>query len=96
MTFRLTVAELGHLGTIPSHGRRGVGSLLLQSGIDTADAAGIPIFVMAYPHGAGLYKKHGFELASTMSRDDTKYGGEGNHVVSIFTRGCTQPPREAA
>ncbi|KZP02103.1 hypothetical protein FIBSPDRAFT_663110, partial [Athelia psychrophila] len=60
--------------TLPSHARRGVGGLLLESGLKEADAAGLPVFVMAYPHGVGLYQKHGFELLGTVEADNAKLG----------------------
>ncbi|RDW78385.1 hypothetical protein BP5796_06237 [Coleophoma crateriformis] len=78
--------ELDHLGTLPSHGRRGVGGMLLDRGVAQANALGLPIFVMAYPHGTGLYTKHGFKLMSTVTLDYSKYSDIGPQTVSFFVK----------
>ncbi|KAH8655319.1 acyl-CoA N-acyltransferase [Xylariales sp. PMI_506] len=77
--------ELELIGTLPSHGRRGVGSMLLKCGIEVAEAAGLPILVMAYACGVGLYQKHGFELITTIDEDYSKFG-LSPHTVSFFVR----------
>jgi GNAT superfamily N-acetyltransferase len=82
----LTNVALDHISTLPSHQRRGVGALLLRSGIAQADAAGLPILVMATPVGLGLYKKNGFEHVSTIEQDDSKYGGSGSHISHFYIR----------
>jgi GNAT superfamily N-acetyltransferase len=79
--------ELDLIGTLPSHGRKGVGSMLLKSGIAAAETAGLPVLVMAYPFGVKLYQKHGFELLNTINEDYSPYGLDiGPHVVSFLVR----------
>jgi ribosomal protein S18 acetylase RimI-like enzyme len=82
----LTGVALDHISTLPSHQRRGVGALLLRSGIAQADAAGLPTIVMATPVGLGLYEKNGFERVSTIKQDDSKYGGTGSHINHFLIR----------
>lgn len=78
--------ELDHLGTLPSHGRRGIGGMLLDRGVVQANALRLPVFIMAYPHGTGLYVKHGFKLISTVILDYSKHSDIGPQTVSFFVK----------
>lgn len=71
---------------IPSHQKRGVGELLLRSGIMQADAIGLPIIIMAFSTGLRLYEKNGFERISTVEQDDSKVDGTGSYIMHFMVR----------
>ncbi|KAH8592748.1 hypothetical protein B0O99DRAFT_628870 [Bisporella sp. PMI_857] len=66
----------------PKHQRRGIGSLLLESGLKEADLKGLQCVLGASPEGLGLYRKHGFVTTQHMSLNLWEYeGGEGKGTV---------------
>ncbi|MCJ1388831.1 hypothetical protein MMC18_001681 [Xylographa bjoerkii] len=73
--------SLDYLTTAPLPQRRGVGGLLIRSGLAVAEAAGVRIIVTSTPAGLKLYEKHGFERVSTVVQDDSKYGGTGSYIM---------------
>lgn len=74
----LHLQALDYLSTAPAYQRRGIGALMLQSGLRVADAHGLKTIVTASPAGLKLYLNHGFELLETVSVDYSKYGGTEN------------------
>lgn len=78
--------EVDFISALPSHQKRGVGEMLLRSGIAEADAAGVPIIVMATPAGLRLYEKNGFKRISTVELDDSEFGGTGSHISHFLIR----------
>jgi len=55
-------AVLNILFAHPHYRHKGIGSMLLQWGIDTAKELGIEFWLNATPMGKPLYEKHGFEI----------------------------------
>jgi GNAT superfamily N-acetyltransferase len=79
----VNVIELDYLSVRPDHHRKGVGSLLLQSGIKAAEDLGLDIFLVAMGGRAlGLYLKAGFELLDQKSQDLSPYGED--YVYETF------------
>ncbi|KAM0346709.1 hypothetical protein ACHAPU_005424 [Fusarium lateritium] len=62
--------EVMHIMVHPQHQRKGIGSLLLQTVTDKADAVNAPMLIVSSIEGHGLYKKHGFESLGTWEIDN--------------------------
>lgn len=75
--------ELDYLTTAPEYQRRGIGAMLLVTGLEVADAHGLKAYVTSSVVGAKLYQKHGFEVVETCSTDYSQFGGV-EHEVNIF------------
>ncbi|KAL2009025.1 hypothetical protein VTN00DRAFT_7219 [Thermoascus crustaceus] len=54
------------LATLPEYQRRGAGTMLLQWGIDKADAEGLAITLFAGPSAQHLYSRSGFEVVGNV------------------------------
>ncbi|KAF9696331.1 hypothetical protein EKO04_005728 [Ascochyta lentis] len=67
---------LDTLVTLPSHERRGAGSMLVRWGTERADEAGVEAYLEASPMGAPMYARHGFEPVKRVELDLRKYGGK--------------------
>jgi GNAT superfamily N-acetyltransferase len=65
------------LATDPSFQGRGIGSQLIQWGIDIADAEKLPCWVHASPASHSLYTKAGFQELGSSEYDLDKFSGEG-------------------
>lgn len=70
---------LNALGVSEEFGRRGIGSKLLQWGIEQADKSGHAVMLAASEDGAKLYARHGFKmlLQTALLRDEADSGTEG-------------------
>ncbi|KAF5002094.1 hypothetical protein FGRMN_577 [Fusarium graminum] len=62
--------EVMHIMVHPQHQRKGIGSLLLRTVTDKADAVNAPMVIVSSIEGHGLYKKHGFESLGTWEIDN--------------------------
>lgn len=67
----------------PEYQRRGVGSLLLQSGIERAEGVQAKIWLTSTPQAVPTYLKNGWEVKEIQPIDLGKYGGNG-----IYNRAC--------
>ena len=57
--------RLGGIGVDPAAQGRGLGSALVRSGLERADAAGVPVVLLtSNPANVGFYERHGFEVAA--------------------------------
>ncbi|KAI5928538.1 hypothetical protein F4810DRAFT_644084 [Camillea tinctor] len=70
---------LDYLAVHPDNGGRGIGTMLVESGIAQAERMGVDIFVLAYKAGLGVYFRLGFKLLEQLIQDDSKYGGQGEY-----------------
>lgn len=75
MGHEATYALLANMVVKPEWQRRGIGSRLLTWGIKQADGLGLPCWLNASPQGLGLYLKHGWREAETLTFDLSAYGG---------------------
>ncbi|KAJ5649716.1 uncharacterized protein N7484_003439 [Penicillium longicatenatum] len=66
---------LDYLTTTPSYWRRGVGTMLVESGLQIADQYKLKTYVMSEPAALKLYLNLGFKLVETVSTDYSQYGG---------------------
>lgn len=80
--------ELDYLCTGPKYQRRGIGSMLLQSGIEVADKLGVDIFLVAMGKGAvAMYEKNGFETLDESIQNLDQWGGVGLYdTYSVIRR----------
>lgn len=60
--------------------------MLLQPGLEAADAAGAKTYVEASPAGFPLYLKHGWEQVDEMVVDMRPYGGDGIEHQPLLIR----------
>ncbi|KAI4659442.1 uncharacterized protein J4E78_005870 [Alternaria triticimaculans] len=67
---------LDTLVTLPQHGRRGAGSMLVRWGCEKADEVGVEAFLEASPMGAPMYARHGFQAMKTVELDLRRWSGE--------------------
>jgi GNAT superfamily N-acetyltransferase len=61
----------------PEYQRKGVGSLLLQSGIERAEEVRAKIWLTSTPQAMPTYQKNGWEVKEIHTIDLEKYGGKG-------------------
>ncbi|KAJ5177559.1 Acyl-CoA N-acyltransferase [Penicillium coprophilum] len=81
---------LDYLTTDPSFWRRGIGRMLVQSGLQIADQQGMKTYVMSEPAALKLYLSLGFQLVDTVSVDYSQYGGTEPMVMYFLIREPSQ------
>lgn len=72
-------SELEYLAVHPENKGKGIGTALVESGIKQAEKMGIPIFVMAYKTGLGIYTRLGFKEVDRVIQDCAQWGGQGEY-----------------
>ncbi|OIW35218.1 hypothetical protein CONLIGDRAFT_639518 [Coniochaeta ligniaria NRRL 30616] len=65
------------LATAPSHQGRGIGTQLVQWGVDRADAEGLPCWAHASPAGYALYEPTGFREVGRCEFDLGEWAPDG-------------------
>ncbi|EFX05986.1 gcn5-related n-acetyltransferase [Grosmannia clavigera kw1407] len=75
---------LDYLAVHPDNQGKGIASLLVASGIREAKAMGLPIFILAFEAGIGVYKRLGFREVDRVTEDMANHGGEGEYVVYMM------------
>ena len=70
---------MDYLAVHPDNKRKGIGSMLVASGMKQAEKMGVDVFVLAFNQGKPVYTKLGFKLLDQLEQDDTPYGGKGNY-----------------
>jgi GNAT superfamily N-acetyltransferase len=68
---------LNTLATHPDHQGRGAGKLLLDWGLEKADAEGLVTYLNATSVGKRMYEKRGFVVVRTIEWDRVPWGGKG-------------------
>jgi GNAT superfamily N-acetyltransferase len=56
----LCCSELDYLAVHPNNQGKGIATALVESGIRYAESSRLPLFVMAYKAGRGVYARLGF------------------------------------
>jgi GNAT superfamily N-acetyltransferase len=75
----VTRLALGYLAVHPENQGKGIGTALVESGIQRAEKLRLPIFILAFRAGRGIYLRLGFRKVDRVIQDDTKYGGQGEY-----------------
>ncbi|KAI1412367.1 acyl-CoA N-acyltransferase [Hypoxylon sp. FL1857] len=73
--------KLEYLAVHPENKGKGIATALVESGIRQAEKIGLPIFVMSYKAGRGVYERLGFKEAERVIQDDSQYGGKGEYAA---------------
>jgi GNAT superfamily N-acetyltransferase len=68
--------DLRYLAVHPDHQRKGVATLLLESGIRAAEKMGIDVFVSSTRAGVPVYLKVGFTLLAEINKDSSDQDDE--------------------
>ena len=71
--------ELDYLAVHPDNKGKGVGTALVEAGIQYAEKVGLPIFVLAFKAGLGIYTRLGFKEVQRLIQDDSQFGGKGEY-----------------
>ena len=85
----LLPAELIHLDTHPDYQRRGIGSMLVQWGVDKSNESGIPAYLESTEIGSPLYMKFGFKEVDRLTLAMSKwaeFGGQGSYSYVYMVR----------
>jgi len=80
---------LSYLAVHPNYQRKGIASLLVDSGIKAAQNMNFDIFVRASDAGLRMYQKVGFQLLGQVIQDDSRFGGNGNYGVHFLEKNCS-------
>jgi len=74
------------LAVLPEYHRKGVGTMLMQWGVDMADELGLEGYLEATMMGKPLYEKFGFQVVDKVRYDMKKYGKEGWDETVVMLR----------
>ena len=80
----------------PDYQRKGVGTLLLQRGIERAEGAQANIWLTSTPQAVPTYLKNGWEVKEIQTIDLGEYGGEGIYNRAWMLREPAQIMHEMA
>lgn len=86
----LTSLALAWMAVVPQHRRQGIGAMLMQAGIDNADARDLECWIEASSLGKPLYENFGFNPLSTINLDTPKDGE--SEVWTQCRQQLTPPP----
>lgn len=73
------LAELDYLAVHPDNKGKGIGTALVESGIQYAEKVRLPIFARAFMAGLGIYRRLGFKEVERVIQDDSQFGGKGKY-----------------
>lgn len=79
-------AVLEFLATLPEHQGKGIGTQMLQWGMDKADAANARIYLEATADGCPLYLKNGFRVVDEVVLDYAEFGGQQSQTFTLMVR----------
>lgn len=68
----------------PDNQGKGIGTALVQSGLEQAEKLGLDVFIYAKQQGVGVYKRLGFRIEKDFVLDDSAYGGTGEVYVALM------------
>ncbi|KAF2144329.1 uncharacterized protein K452DRAFT_267630 [Aplosporella prunicola CBS 121167] len=83
------------LVTDRKHYRRGAAGMLLQWGMECADAAGLECYLEGSEMGRPLYERNGFVPIKDLPFDMSKYGGKGVNTHTCMIRQPRTPGSSA-
>lgn len=67
---------MDYLAVHPDNQRKGIATLLVESGIKQAEKLGLDIFVLAFKAGRGVYRRLGFRTEQELIQDASQYGAK--------------------
>lgn len=70
---------LDYLAVHPENQGKGIGSTLVESGLQQARKMGLPVFILAFKGALGVYRRLGFREVGRVISDMADYGGEGEY-----------------
>lgn len=80
----------------PDHTRKGVGSMLVQSGVEVAAQLGLDVVVFAMGQSArDMLVKAGFEVLEQESQDLSPYGEMGVYETFYLIKRAPKKPADA-
>jgi ribosomal protein S18 acetylase RimI-like enzyme len=83
----LPCPELDYLAVGPDYQRQGIGSRLVESGIQQANKLGLEIFLVAMGGNAlAMYQKYGFKLIDQNSQDLRPWGFDDSYDTYILIK----------
>ncbi|OTA90637.1 hypothetical protein M434DRAFT_397890 [Hypoxylon sp. CO27-5] len=71
--------KLEYLAVHPENKGKGIATALVETVIRQAEKIGLPVFVMSYKAGRGVYERLGFKEVDRVIQDDSQYGGKGEY-----------------
>lgn len=71
------------LCVLPKYQGKGLGTRMLQWGLEIADREGVECWIDASPMGLGLYKKLGWKEVGEIKVDLRDWGGKKGHVETV-------------
>ncbi|KAF8199840.1 acyl-CoA N-acyltransferase [Mycena galopus ATCC 62051] len=77
---------LDYLAVHPENKGKGVATALVESGLREADRMGVPVFILAFKAGRGIYERLGFKEVDRVVQDDSQWGGPGEYAVYLMVR----------
>jgi GNAT superfamily N-acetyltransferase len=69
---------------LPSHQGKGLGTRLLEWGLEKATEEGMGVYLTATEKGRELYLKHGFEVIEYVDVNLREYGKDGKYTQTIM------------
>ena len=89
MTAQWQIAELDSLNTLPKYQGQGLGSMIMEWGVEKGEALGVPSIILSTDVAYGFYLKYGYREVERRVVDMGQWGGSGLYKnVFLVREGC--------